>query len=281
MLKLLNSKLRRLCLKIRWPATRRRRRPRPKVAVKNLGKSSSRSRAADQNDPAAASSAVIHPSTNTAADPGAPRTIRFATFNAAFFSMAPAVPHTGKSSNTSLAELDRGTRGSKSTSDGPKSILKHSPRHPAANPHETLTRQQKFARSRLRVSINLPDNEISLRRSGQLSFEILGGKAPERSSSARFVSTASLGGGGDWGSNRTVLEVLREVDADVVALQDVRAEEEKDMTPLSELAGALGMSEESFTTLALVLLLRTILRLRIALALLLKPFIAILFQMTF
>ncbi|GER24791.1 endonuclease/exonuclease/phosphatase family protein [Striga asiatica] len=240
MLKLLNSKLRRLCLKLRWPATRRRRRPRPKVAVKNLGKSSSRSRAADQNDPAAASSAVIHPSTTAAADPSAPRTIRFATFNAASFSMAPAVPHTGKSSNTSRAELDRGHRGSKSTSDGPKSILKHSPRHPAANPHQTLTRQQKFARSRLRVSINLPDNEISLRRSGQLSFEIPGGKTPERSSSARFVGTASLGGG-DWGSNRTVLEVLREVDADVVALQDVRAEEEKDMTPLSELAGALGM----------------------------------------
>jgi endonuclease/exonuclease/phosphatase family metal-dependent hydrolase len=39
-----------------------------------------------------------------------------------------------------------------------------------------------------------------------------------------------------------VLEVLRELDADILALQDVKAEEEKAMKPLSDLAGALGMN---------------------------------------
>ena len=42
-------------------------------------------------------------------------------------------------------------------------------------------------------------------------------------------------------SSRSILEVLREVDADILALQDVKAEEEKAMRPLSDLATALGM----------------------------------------
>jgi endonuclease/exonuclease/phosphatase family metal-dependent hydrolase len=44
-----------------------------------------------------------------------------------------------------------------------------------------------------------------------------------------------------FSSSRSILEVLREIDADVVALQDVKAEEEKCMKPLSDLAAALGM----------------------------------------
>ncbi|KAL3725517.1 hypothetical protein ACJRO7_030531 [Eucalyptus globulus] len=43
-------------------------------------------------------------------------------------------------------------------------------------------------------------------------------------------------------STRTVVEVLRELEADIVALQNVKAEEEREMKPLSELAAALGMS---------------------------------------
>ena len=43
-------------------------------------------------------------------------------------------------------------------------------------------------------------------------------------------------------SNRTVVEVLKEVDADVLGLQDVKAEEENGMKPLSDLAAALGMN---------------------------------------
>lgn len=39
----------------------------------------------------------------------------------------------------------------------------------------------------------------------------------------------------------SVLDVLMEVDADVFALQNVKAEEEKGMKPLSDLADGLGM----------------------------------------
>ncbi|KAL3691509.1 hypothetical protein R1sor_005160 [Riccia sorocarpa] len=39
----------------------------------------------------------------------------------------------------------------------------------------------------------------------------------------------------------SVLDILLEVDADIIALQEVRAEEERGMKPLSELAEALGM----------------------------------------
>ncbi|GFQ02353.1 hypothetical protein PHJA_002379300 [Phtheirospermum japonicum] len=240
LLKVLNKKLRRLCSKLRWPV-RRRRRSRPTLVIKKLGKSNSRTRA-DQKD---SSSAVIHPSSET---------IRFATFNAALFSMAPAVPHTGNLSNTLCAqtqqnlEINRNQIASRSMNDRPKSILKQSPLHPAVSAQQqNLTRQQKFARSRLRVSINLPDNEISLKKSGQLmSLEIVKGKAPLRSQSAHFSTSAA-----DYGinhnhhrnnNNRTVVEVLREINADVLALQDVKAEEEKNMTPLSELAEALGMN---------------------------------------
>lgn len=42
-------------------------------------------------------------------------------------------------------------------------------------------------------------------------------------------------------SSRTILEVLKEADADMLALQDVKAEESKGMKPLSDLAAALGM----------------------------------------
>lgn len=143
----------------------------------------------------------------------------------------------------------------------PKSILKQSPLHPNSmrnNNSENLSKQQKFARSKLRVSINLPDNEISLLRNRQLSFSedgkegssssgncaidrFLRGKAPVRSS-VSFSGDVWRGiDGHSFRSTRTVLEVLRELDADILALQDVKAEEEKAMKPLSDLASALGM----------------------------------------
>lgn len=40
---------------------------------------------------------------------------------------------------------------------------------------------------------------------------------------------------------KCIADVLREVDADILALQDVKAEQENDMKPLSDLAAALGM----------------------------------------
>ncbi|GER30996.1 protein phosphatase 2A 55 kDa regulatory subunit B alpha isoform [Striga asiatica] len=60
-----------------------------------------------------------------------------------------AESHTGKSSKTLRAEVYRSHRGSKSTSDPHKSILKHLPT--PVNPYQTCTRQQKFTRSRFRV----------------------------------------------------------------------------------------------------------------------------------
>ncbi|KAF8015310.1 hypothetical protein BT93_H0960 [Corymbia citriodora subsp. variegata] len=121
----------------------------------------------------------------------------------------------------------------------------------------------------LRFSINLPDNEISLLRSRRnLSFSesstaaepptppslspyssssigrIFKGKAPVAAAAAARGSSENGWGGGRqaYRSTRTVVEVLRELDADIVALQDVKAEEEREMKPLSELAAALGMS---------------------------------------
>ncbi|CAA7044185.1 unnamed protein product [Microthlaspi erraticum] len=145
------------------------------------------------------SAAAIHPNPEKA--------IRVASFNAAMFSMAPAVPNK-RESPVPLR--------SKSSVDRPRSILKHD------------SRKQRFAKSRLRVSINLPDNEISR----QLSF-----REDPQQSPLRQVS-GEMGG---LRSTRTVLEVLRELDADVLALQDVKADEADQMRPLSDLAAALGM----------------------------------------
>ena len=201
--------------------------------------------------------------------------IRIATFNAALFSMAPAVPEAEKTVSfgnengdilKAVRSMDIKLR-TKSANDRPKSILKQSPLHPSSmNGTDNLSKQQKLEKSKLRVSINLPDNEISLLRSRRLSFDeregsssssaaaaaaaasgstitrILKGKAPLRSTSSFFASTVNGGNGEGYRSRRTVLEVLRELDADILALQDVKAEEEKAMKPLSDLAGALGMN---------------------------------------
>lgn len=156
---------------------------------------------------------------------------------------------------------------SKSAIDRPKSILKQSPLHPSStngSGSENLPTQEKFAKSRLRVSINLPDNEISLSRSGRIRFDegekekeggtasasasssvnksrILRGKTPVRSASSlplRMENEEEK----KYRSSRTVVEVLRELDADILGLQDVKAEEEMAMKPLSDLASALGMN---------------------------------------
>lgn len=165
------------------------------------------------NDFSSSSTAAIHP------NPEKP--IRVATFNAAMFSMAPAVPNNNNNSTEFTAGLPLR---SKSTLDRPRSILKQSPLHPINN----KMKQEKFAKSRLRVSINLPYNEISR----QLSFR------EDHHSPLR----PSLSFSGDLPSTRTVLDVLRELDADVLALQDVKADESDQMRPLSDLAAALHMN---------------------------------------
>ncbi|KAM0866023.1 hypothetical protein ACQ4PT_042904 [Festuca glaucescens] len=92
------------------------------------------------------------------------------------------------------------------------------------------------APSKARVSINLQDNEISLDRSGRL-----GGSSPRAAKKQLKQQQPSLTGGLDASRRRSVEEVLRETGADIIGLQNVRAEEERGMRPLSELASALGM----------------------------------------
>lgn len=151
-----------------------------------------------------------------------PVTIRVATFNAALFSMAPAVaavPEAG-------AEREAARRSGAGTGTGarprPKGILKAQASLLSRTP------------SKARVSINLQDNEISLDRSGRLA-----GSPRARKPQTRQQQVVV--GGLDASRRRSVEEVLRETGADIIGLQNVRAEEERGMRPLSELAGALGM----------------------------------------
>ncbi|KAL9228102.1 hypothetical protein vseg_003716 [Gypsophila vaccaria] len=190
----LSKNIRHLCSRLR------RRNSSPKIVVKKLGKPTSSA----TNSPKRSS---VYPNTPTrVTKPPPQRRIKVATFNAALFSMAPAVaPHsdvqgTGTAAQRSLADHRP-----------PKGILK----------------QQDFAtKSRLRVSINLPDNEISLGSSRRF----------EDTTRPRPRPNSCFGT-----SKRAIVDVLRDLDADVVALQEIKAEEEKEMKPLSELAAALGM----------------------------------------
>ncbi|PWA94659.1 DNAse I-like superfamily protein [Artemisia annua] len=274
MLHLFNKNLRRLCSRFRWPV---RRRSKPKVIIKRFGKSNSRLQDSSNTN----GSATIHPNDQKGI-PKPENPIRIATFNAALFSMAPAIPPlTLDKSNFEFNENDEvlspfSPKGSvsegyssvrsKSLVDRPKGILKQSPLHSSSmsSSSETESKQQKFAKSKLRVSINLPDNEISLKRSGRLTFDIsenetdpsaktstskgisriLKGKGVLRSQNgynSKEYESQSQSQRGSFKSNKTVLEVLKELDADILALQDVKAEEEKDMKPLSDLAAGLGM----------------------------------------
>lgn len=153
-----------------------------------------------------------------------------ATFNAAMFSMAPAVPKASKSriSDYPEHEVELDVRG-KARSDRLKGILKQ-----ATQSSEAMTKQRKLEKSKMRVSINLPDNEISLERSQREKAQLqTSASFPMRKSIRREEEVVR--------SERSVLEVLKEVDADVIGLQDVKADEANGMKPLSDLADALGM----------------------------------------
>ncbi|KAM7495945.1 hypothetical protein LguiA_020359 [Lonicera macranthoides] len=246
MLKILNKNLKCLCFKLRWPT---RRRSKSKVVIKKFRRSNSKA----HPHPIDSS---IHPNPQLGISKTA-NPIRIATFNAALFSMAPAIPAKSPNSEdfTNLNHSFDFNSRTKSTNDRPKSILKQSPMHPRAI--ENLPNQQKFAKSKLRVSINLPDNEISMKRRGKLSLiedetecsvycSSCNSKSKIVKGKAQLKSTISLQlneiDGGSYRSRRTVVELLRELDADILALQDVKAEEEKEMKPLSDLAVALGMN---------------------------------------
>ncbi|MED6150587.1 hypothetical protein PIB30_073768 [Stylosanthes scabra] len=232
MLKLLNTKLRRFFLLRWWPL--RRRRSRCKVTITKKPKNDTPK---PQNDPSSNLSTIPDQNGQLGTQKHS-KPIRIATFNAALFSMAPAVPpqRTEKAQNfddqngvasRQRRPFDQNWR-SKSTNEKPKSILKRSHSHqiPCSENRALCIsnkqqQQQQFSKSKLRVSINLPDNEISMLRNRQPSF----------SEHEKVVG---------W-QRKTVVEVLREVGADILGLQEVKAEEENGMKPLSDLAKALGM----------------------------------------
>ncbi|KAF3783811.1 hypothetical protein EJ110_NYTH28966 [Nymphaea thermarum] len=198
--------------------------------------------------------------------PAAARIIRVATFNVALFSMAPAAPKEhnhgkeiarGGGGGSWRQSVESGVSGMYA-GDRPKGILKQNlPVNSVKNSAEHRAKQQKVGRTKLRVSINLPDNEISMERSRQLNSpgrqdELTtraismdhnrhrDGKAPLLSSYS-FPSHRTSSNRENFKTDRTIMEILKEVDADLLALQDVKAQEEKGMKPLSELAEALGM----------------------------------------
>lgn len=252
MLSILHRKLQRICARLRWLMWRR---PKPKVVIRRFGKLMKRQ---PKGVPGSSKSAIHLNSQLGRSISGKP--IRIATFNAAMFCLAPAVPKPEKSVVFCQEEEDylrfkshmKIDTWAKSENYRPKSILKQSPLHSTPNTPDHLS-QQKLTRSRLKVSINLPDNEISLANSKLLSFwesEKEGSssngrnyryKVPMRSPVCYPSSMSDYPIGEGFRSSRSILEVLREVNADILALQDVKAEEEKGMKPLSDLAGALGM----------------------------------------
>ncbi|XP_022760028.1 uncharacterized protein LOC111306421 [Durio zibethinus] len=261
MLKVL-KKIKRLCGRLQWPP---RRRSKSKIVIKKFGKSNSEAHIDTKDHTIVNGTSKVHQD-GQLGSLNSVRPIRIATFNAALFSMAPAMPKADKFSSFGYdseaftdvrRSMDLSLR-TKSTNDRPKSILKQSPLHPnSMNDKENLSKQQKFVKSKLRVSINLPDNEISLLRNRQLSSEeqenegsssaavsrTLKGKAPLRSTVSFPTNMRNVADCFEsYRSRKTVLEVLRELDADILALQDVKAEEEKAMKPLSDLAAALGMN---------------------------------------
>ncbi|KAH9296825.1 hypothetical protein KI387_028507 [Taxus chinensis] len=223
-------------------------------------------------------------------------TIRLASFNTALFSMAPALPRNiaelspkkdplgEREDAQNSVEMDakgKSVIGS-SSSQVLRSILKQFPSSKDTASNSVMYPIKKLkcgeasgSKSRLRVTINLPENEISLSRLRHSMSNI--SQDPSSSSHGIVRRINSMGNSethlnadtnvSDFpfpgrhsmsnsredyvvGSarlyetsnrNRNILDVLKEVDADLVALQEVKAEEEKGMKPLSELAEALGM----------------------------------------
>nr|VDC82164.1 unnamed protein product [Brassica rapa] len=149
----------------------------------------------------------IHLSSNTR------RHIRVATFNVAMFSLAPVVQNMEET--TLLDHIDDNNIRAPIS---PKGILKQSPLHSSAI-------------KKPRVCINLPDNEISLAQSFSFLSMVDGEEDDNEGKENR----------GSNSMRSPVSELLGELDADILALQDVKAEEEKLMEPLSDLASALGM----------------------------------------
>ncbi|MED6134206.1 hypothetical protein PIB30_117128 [Stylosanthes scabra] len=223
MLSVIRRKLGHLCSKIWWILWKR---PRSKVVIRRFRKLSCKSQSRAELSKCNKNGSFV--------EYEAGRPIRIATFNVAMFSLAPAVSELDDCLVSENHGQGSNKKNSKKRVEFPKSILKQSPLH---------SDSKIVPRSNLKVSINLPDNEISLANSRLLASmrEKEGSTVPARSPVCFPFLMNHREGTDKFTSSRSILEILREIDADVVALQDVKAEEEKGMSPLSDLAGALGM----------------------------------------
>lgn len=236
MLRILRGELRRLCSRIWWLIWKH---PKRRVIVKRFGKMNVKHRRTGR--PGKNKARVYTKS--QLGDSVTERPFRVATFNVAMFSLAPAVPTADKPAVFGFGRKECNFRSPVSRS--PKSILKQSPLNTA------LCNAESLSRSKPKVSINLPDNEISLANKLPASMEdetpktndkrYFKSQVPVRSPVCFPFSIANWQCEDQLTSSRTILEVLKEADADILALQDVKAEEAKGMKPLSDLAAALGM----------------------------------------
>ncbi|KAG2316050.1 hypothetical protein Bca4012_066893 [Brassica carinata] len=222
MLCVFRRKLRFLFSRLRWVIKKR---VKARVIVRRLRKARWRAQRTKSLETEVAS---IHLSSNSR------RHLRVATFNVAMFSLAPVVQNMEET--TLLDHIDDNNI---RTPISPKGILKQSPLHSSAV-------------KKPKVCINLPDNEISLAQSHSFLSMVEReeddneGKENRGSNSMRspvclpscWWDQESFNG---YNSRRSIAELLGELNADVLALQDVKAEEEKLMKPLSDLASALGM----------------------------------------
>lgn len=229
---ILKKRFRHLYKRIRWLI---RRRPRAKVVIRRFRKPNSKSRR---------TSTTRTSGEFSGGDDDVERHVRIATFNVAMFSLAPAISKVEKSvvfvheGDDMDNYLKIGTDQPKSVHNHPKSILKYSPLHQMVNNFENLSQQTSSNKSRHKGSVDLPENEISLSHN-------LSTLAPMMRSPVCFPAgmfNFMLDSEDDLRKSRSILDVLREVDADILALQDVKADEEKNMKPLSDLARALGMN---------------------------------------
>lgn len=245
MLSFVRRKLKHFCSRIRRLL---RRRPRPKVVIKRFGKFNSEV----QHKGEPGNTNLRNGKNGQLGCSLSEKPIRIATFNVAMFTLAPAISKAEQSS-TFTHENEEYLLKSPAISDRPKSILKQSPlRTTLSSPPEFLSNAKNHSRSNLKVSINLPDNEISLAHSKLFAFvedvkqnssNLITSRVPARSP---ICFPSMMTNHWTWSdeslkTSRSILQVLREVDADILALQDVKAEEEKGMKPLSDLASALGM----------------------------------------
>ncbi|CAN8270366.1 unnamed protein product [Cochlearia groenlandica] len=220
MLCVFRRKVRRLFSRLRWVIKKR---VKARVIVRRLRKARWRARSKEILDTEVSS---IHTTSNYR------RRIRVATFNVAMFSLAPVVQNMEEEAFLDHLNINN-------TSPSPRGILK-SPLH------SSVAKKPK-------VCINLPDNEISLAQSYSFLSMVEkdkvkddDGKENRGSISMRspvclpscWWDQESFNG---YNSRRSIAELLRELDVDILALQDVKAEEERLMKPLSDLASAIGM----------------------------------------